>query len=102
MGKPSDTAPEQPAKSVAENTTDTPKDSAPPAVPASPSADTRGGAGTSTAEGPSHPKVAVKPAGEGKDHEKQGAKSEAEVPPPGERVDDESEGRDDKRMNRQE
>ena len=74
-------------------------ETAPPAVSSNPSADTHGGAGTSTSEEPKHPKVDI-PSSEGvRGHIKKGAKSDAEVSPPGERVDDEADG---KIMKRQE
>ena len=102
MAKASDdTAPEKPAKAVPANTGGAPDQTAPPSVPSSPSADTRGGGGTSTAEGPSHPKVDV-PAKGGEPHAQQGKRSEPKVPPPGERVDDENDDPGDKRMTRQE
>ena len=96
------TAPNKPARALASNTTDTSSEKAPPAVSSSPSADTRGPSGTSTAEGPSRAKTNVPSAKSGADHVKTGAKSGHEVSAPGERVDDEHDGAGDKTMTRQE
>ena len=103
MSKASDaTAPSGPAHDVASNTTDNAKDTAPPVVSSNPSAETRECGGTSTREGPSHPKVHVPSDTGGKDHVKQGAKGGHEIPAPGSRVDDEHDGHGDKTMKRQE
>ena len=104
MADPSDgTAPSKPAHAVASNTTDASPDQAPPTVSSSPSAETRGSAGTSTAEGPSRAKADIpSDQGSGSDHVKTGAKSGHEAEAPGPRVDDEHDDTSDKTMKRQE
>ena len=97
-----ETTPSDAAKTVASNTTDTPRHTAPPAVSSSPSADTRGDAGTSTAEGPSEPTRPLPDDAGSAPLRKSEADGKGEIAPPGERVDDEHEGRADKRLTRQE